>query len=113
MDLDDRLVIATPEGVELELQLAGLGSRTAAGLVDLVLQLLLIVACAVALRSAGDAGAAALSIAVFVVFFGYYPLFEVLAAGRSPGKMLGGLRVVRAGGQPVGLAASSIRNLVR
>ena len=34
MEFEDRLTIATPEGVELDLTLAGLGSRFQAGIVD-------------------------------------------------------------------------------
>ena len=52
-------------------------------------------------------------VAVFVIFFAYHIVFEVLASGRSPGKRLNGLRVVRVGGFPVGFLASSIRNTIR
>ena len=34
MTYEDRLSIPTPEGVELELVLAGLGSRLVAGVID-------------------------------------------------------------------------------
>jgi hypothetical protein len=37
----------------------------------------------------------------------------MLFNGRSPGKRLAGLRVVRVGGQPVGFLASALRNLLR
>jgi hypothetical protein len=43
----------------------------------------------------------------------YDVLFETLGAGRTPGKRLGGLRVVRTSGRPVDLTASVIRNALR
>jgi hypothetical protein len=46
MELDDRITIATPEGIELPLQLAGLGSRFIAGVTDLIIQIFLLVALA-------------------------------------------------------------------
>ena len=58
-------------------------------------------------------GAFAYSITLFVVVFGYDILFEVLSSGRTPGKRLNGLRVVRVGGFPIGFLASAIRNTLR
>ena len=43
-DYQDRLRIATPEGVTVDLVLGGLGSRFAATLIDLTFKLLLILA---------------------------------------------------------------------
>ena len=43
MSLDDRITIGTPEGVDVDLQLAGLASRFMAGVTDLIIQLLLVV----------------------------------------------------------------------
>lgn len=50
---------------------------------------------------------------VFLVFFGYFILFEGFWNGRTPGKKLLGIRVVRDGGYPIDLAASFIRNVIR
>ena len=47
MQLDDRVTLATPEGVALELILAGLGSRFLARLLDTVIQVVLIIALGV------------------------------------------------------------------
>lgn len=111
--LEDRLTIATPEGVEVELTLAGVGSRFIAGTADVAIQGLVLVALALILRSAGGAGVAVLISASFALIFFYHVLFEVLAGGRTPGKRLTGLRVVRSGGRPVGLTASALRNVLR
>ena len=112
---DDRVTIATPEGVDLTLMLAGAGSRFASALVDILVQGAIIVAVTivVAVAGLGGYGAAVVAIVSFVVVFGYDVSFEVLASGRTPGKRVNGLRVVRTGGQPVDLLTSVIRNLLR
>jgi uncharacterized RDD family membrane protein YckC len=114
VELEDRIVIATPEGVELQLVLAGVGSRFIAAAIDLFIQLTLIVAAAVVGLAliGGFAGKALFYIAAFAVYLYDVP-FEVLASGRTPGKRLTHLRVVRAGGAPVNVTSSLIRNLVR
>lgn len=114
MELEDRIVIATPEGLELQLVLAGVGSRFIAATIDLTIQLLLIVLAAVVALAliGGFAGEALFYVALFCAYLYDVP-FEVLASGRTPGKRLTHLRVVRDGGGPVNLTASFIRNLLR
>jgi uncharacterized RDD family membrane protein YckC len=112
---EDRITIATPEGVDLELSLAGVGSRFAAGLVDLTIQTILvlaIVAVGLGLFGGGVATAAA-TVFAFLVFAAYDVLFEVLNAGRTPGKRLNGLRVVKADGSPITFFPSAVRNVLR
>jgi uncharacterized RDD family membrane protein YckC len=115
---EDRISIPTPEGVELELVLAGLGSRLVATLVDLLIKGAVVIALWVIAASTGndEAGGfvvAGLLVATFLVWFGYDVAFETLASGRTPGKRAAGLRVVRLGGEPVGFLASAVRNLLR
>jgi uncharacterized RDD family membrane protein YckC len=110
----DRVDIFTPEGVDLEVELGGLGSRFIAQLIDLVLQGILIGALGILLFAIGSGVATAVFVVlVFLVWFGYDVLFEVLGGGRTPGKRACGLRVVRSGGQPIGFLASATRNLLR
>jgi uncharacterized RDD family membrane protein YckC len=116
MELEDLLTITTPEGVDVQLALAGVGSRFSAALVDLLIQGLLAVGLTFLFEGLGVLdgwGAFVYSITLFVVVFGYDILFEVLSSGRTPGKRLNGLRVVRVGGFPIGFLASSIRNTLR
>jgi uncharacterized RDD family membrane protein YckC len=49
----------------------------------------------------------------FTVSTGYFIFWEMVTGGRSPGKLLVGLRVVRRNGQPIDLGSSVIRNLMR
>src|SRR5688500_2166720 len=94
---EETVRIETPEGVELELTLAGAGSRFVSALADLTIQLVILVAAGVALRRLGDMGAALLAVVSFAVVMAYDICFEVLASGRTPGKRMNRLRVVRSG----------------
>jgi uncharacterized RDD family membrane protein YckC len=113
VSLEDRMAIATPEGVEVELTLAGIGSRFIAGGMDYTIQVIVIVAMALILRPAGGAGAAIFTSASFLMIFFYDVLFEVLGGGRTPGKRVNGLRVVRSGGRPITFSRSALRNILR
>ncbi|HKN91225.1 MAG TPA: RDD family protein [Acidimicrobiia bacterium] len=115
---EDRISIPTPEGVELELVLAGVGSRLVATVIDYlvkgaILLALWIIGTAVGGDEVGGFLLAGLVVASFLVWFGYDVAFETLASGRTPGKRAAGLRVVRLGGEPVGFLASAVRNLLR
>jgi uncharacterized RDD family membrane protein YckC len=117
MEIDDRFTIATPEGVDLELTLAGVGSRFISALVDLMLQIVLLVSVSgvgAAVGAFGSGfGAVVVFLADFLIFSAYDVLFEVFASGRTPGKRLNGLRVVRVDGSPVTFFTSAIRNVLR
>lgn len=119
MEYEDRVHIDTPEGVELDLMLAGLGSRFVATLIDGAFKLALVVAVGLALgltTSLDDGGGLAMAfffLALFGVTVLYDVLFETLASGRTPGKRLSGMRVVVQGGHPVTLLPSAVRNVLR
>ena len=120
MVFEDRLTIDTPEGVPLELTLAGVGSRFSSALVDYLIQFVILVALAILLSVIGlhpFSGATFASamwvLILFVVFWGYDIAFEVLNSGRTPGKRLNGLRVVRESGAPVNFTTSAVRNVLR
>lgn len=121
MDIEDRLSITTPEGVTLELILAGAGSRCIGQIVDTAIRLVLTLAVLAIVAATTDdgptseffVGVAIAVIALFGITFAYDVLFETLASGRTPGKRAAGIRVVRTGGGPVGFLSSAVRNLVR
>jgi uncharacterized RDD family membrane protein YckC len=56
---EDRISIPTPEGVEIELVLAGLGSRLLAALIDFAVQTGLVVALSLLGTAAGSGESAA------------------------------------------------------
>ena len=104
----------------LQLELAGLGSRMAAAIYDLITLVLLLVIVSLAFSLAGGLKAALggwagafLVIVSFVLFWGYFTLFEAFNGGRTPGKWRVGIRVVMDTGHPITLPASFIRNLIR
>ncbi|MDX6677176.1 MAG: hypothetical protein QOE31_1228 [Solirubrobacteraceae bacterium] len=114
MDYEDRITIDTPEGVALELTLAGLGSRAIAGGIDILLKLALGTCELIVLVALfGDAGWLAIVPLAGLSFLAYNVAFEVLGGGRTPGKRWSGLRVVRASGRPVDFRASMIRSVAR
>ena len=117
MQYEEHTRIATPEGVELELVLAGLASRFMAEALDSVILLLALGAVvAVALIAGGAAGLLLLSVVLggwLLLSVAFHVAFEVLAGGRTPGKRACGLRVVEEGGQAIGPRASAVRNLLR
>ena len=120
MVFEDRLTIDTPEGVPLELTLAGVGSRFTAALLDYIVQIVILVALALVLSyGAGlSPGSSAVSTAVWVV--GLLPRLLGLRR-RLRGAQLrtdtregvNGLRVVLESGAPVTFVPSAIRNVIR
>ncbi|MGZ8650146.1 MAG: RDD family protein [Solirubrobacteraceae bacterium] len=118
MEYEDRVRISTPEGVDVELTLAGIGSRFIAAILDFIIQAGVVIAVSVLLglfSGDRDGGyvAAVFSLVFFLTFFAYDVLFEVRSRGRTPGKRWTGLRVVRTGGRPVTFVRSCIRNVLR
>jgi uncharacterized RDD family membrane protein YckC len=114
--VQETLRISTPEGVSLELPLAGLGSRFVALLVDVLLQGLAFAALIILLVVAdagGYAAAALVAVAVFAILFAYPVAFELGAEGRTPGKRWSGLRVVCDDGSPITFRGSALRNILR
>jgi uncharacterized RDD family membrane protein YckC len=108
--------LTSGEGVALELNHAGVGSRVIAALIDLVLQIIaLFILLAVTGETAANAdpaAAAALVIVEVVLVFGGYPtIMEWLSHGRTVGKLWLGLRVVRDDGGPIGFRQALARGL--
>ncbi|HEX6022696.1 MAG TPA: RDD family protein [Solirubrobacter sp.] len=113
MQYEDSRQIATPEGVQLALPLAGIASRFMALMLDLLIIFSVAVILLMAALVTAEAIAAIIASALVLVFYiGYFVLCEVAGGGRTVGMRAAGLRVVMDGGGPVGLRASLIRNLM-
>ncbi|MCD6217636.1 RDD family protein [bacterium] len=121
---DDLIEVVTPERVELNFPIAGLGSRFAAAFIDLIIIILLNVLLSllwlIFIAALQTEDFYPLSIAIgfwitlrFLVTFGYYIYLEYKWNGQTPGKRIMHIRVMRYGGLPVDLASSAIRNLMR
>jgi uncharacterized RDD family membrane protein YckC len=116
--LDTRIVVATPEGVTLELVLAGLGSRFCARLIDTLIQTVIILALSFGAflfnDSTWDGYVTAVAVVLgFLVLVAYDVPFETLADGRTPGKSALGIRVVNRDGAGIDFVTSAVRNLLR
>jgi uncharacterized RDD family membrane protein YckC len=131
--------VRAPEQVWLELAIAGPTARMLAYAADYVLIVLLQVALFAlvvlgvpslvsrfpsvrdavrAVRTGHGAELVFVLVAVFligqlVIEWGYFLFWETVANGRSPGKGLVGLRVVRDDGFPIGFRDALVRNLLR
>src|SRR5580704_2483817 len=122
-DYRDKLTIETPEQTVLEFEVAGVGSRFLALAYDTLLQILIgiglliiFLVAGAALPRAADTGiwfAAIILIAYFLLYFGYFALFEVLWNGQTPGKKKEGLRVIKDSGRPITPSEAIGRNLMR
>ena len=121
------IVITTPENIEIEYRLAGLGSRLSAAFIDVLIQssaiaiIYAIVLFGVMNLDFSDLskldingiGPALLIISAFVIYIGYYVCFEFSMNGQTLGKKLFKLRVIRSNGQPITLSHSIVRNILR
>lgn len=116
--------VLTPERVNLQYDIAGIGSRGAAAFVDAVIQgiALAVLGMAVLAVSALDRGfgtsAGYITLALGVVLLalitlGYFIVFEIVWSGQTPGKRIVGVRVIRENGYPIRPADAVIRNVVR
>ena len=119
-DLRQHLEVETPEHVTLDYEIAGLGSRAAAALLDFLILgglalagALLLVLLSRAGFSPGRLGSAVLVMVGFGAWYGYFTFFEGLRSGQTPGKRALGLRVVADTGHAVTLGAAAVRNLLR
>lgn len=116
----NRYLVETPENIELAYDVAGIGSRFLAAIVDSALigvaQVILLFAFGLASESFAFAESvlvAAGAVLGFAILWGYYIAFELVWNGQSPGKRLIGLRVVSEGGRPITVLGSAIRNVIR
>jgi uncharacterized RDD family membrane protein YckC len=120
----EKLIIDTPEQIALEYSLASAGSRFLALGIDTLLQLVafaflgLIAVSGVYLGTRVFAGIATwllalLLVAAFLLYYGYFAMFEALWSGQTPGKRAIGIRVIVASGRPLGPFDAILRNLLR
>jgi uncharacterized RDD family membrane protein YckC len=124
---DESWRIDTPENVAFDYEVAGIGSRFLAAIVDTLLIVLLLVLVYATLilvarpLSNLDLPSDTITTWLFAIFgllaflslWGFYILFEMVWNGQSPGKRWVGLRVIRTDGTPISFVESLVRNLVR
>ncbi|MEB3294805.1 MAG: RDD family protein [Synechococcales bacterium] len=127
----NRITLRTPESVELEFLLPGIGSRVFAYVIDYTI-LMVSMALVFIFGSLFFAqlleyldrigmntepivqwiGAIAL-LALFALYVGYFVIFETMWKGSTPGKRWAKIRVIREDGRPIALNHATMRALLR
>ncbi len=110
--------LQTPEGVPIQLELASVGDRLVAAVVDLSLMNAVGLVLAILALFTGGRGRAELASAVMLVSFFlircfYFPIFELRWRGQTPGKRATKIRVISRSGGPLTARAVVARNLLR
>jgi len=131
MSLFNRIKIQTPESVELEFTLAGVGGRAVALTIDYLIlwtSLLLVfwfLIFVLSQLSQWDAllavdsdvlqmwATAIVGLVMFAMYVGYFIGFETAWYGQTPGKRYARIRVIRDDAQPVRAFQTTLRSLVR
>lgn len=130
MPNEDRYVLETPENIEVEFELAGLGTRFCAMLIDtlwiallmFLFFLIMLMLGVLGTEVLGRPGSHSMSewmmavmwiIVAVVIFDGYFIVLELTMRGQTLGKKTMKIRVVRDDGTPVGVNEVLIRNLLR
>lgn len=117
--LDTLIEIQTPEHLAFEIRIAGPVRRFFAWVLDMITRSILLVLLFFLYQAIFGAldldglGRGLQTLTLFLLDWGYFVFWEVVTGGRSPGKILMKLRVLREGGLPVNWQASVLRNLVR
>jgi uncharacterized RDD family membrane protein YckC len=131
MALFKTITIRTPESIELEFVLAGIGSRAVALMIDytclglgllaltVLYTFLLVQVLSMESVLAVDSNTVQLwitgifAVLAFALYVGYFVLFETLWFGQTPGKRYTKIRVIRDDGQPERLVQATLRALLR
>ena len=117
--IDTTATVDTPELVRFRFRLAGPGPRAVAFLVDLAVMVIvfvtgsLVVQTFAVVEGIAEVGQGLLLLLAFAMQWLYGAVFETLWEGRTPGKMVMGLRVVRVDGSPGRFSDFLLRNLMR
>jgi uncharacterized RDD family membrane protein YckC len=125
----DQLTIDTPEQVAIRFPVAGIGSRFLAILADSAVQVVayallilvfVLIATSAPKTAAGDFShsgekwlIAGLILFHFLMYWGYFTLFETFWNGQTPGKRLCKIRVIQQSGRQITFFEAMIRNLLR
>lgn len=105
--------VQTPEGIDINLRLAGVWSRSVAWIIDLFIRGVFYLFIYFLTIRLGSFGTGLMLIGFFMVEWFYPVFFEVLNRGMTPGKKLFNIQVLNSDGTPVGWSPSVLRNLLR
>lgn len=132
MGLFNHIRVETPESVELEFKLAGIGNRAYALCLDYLIIgttiVIVLITTTLLLFYLGEATQGIFDniyeiiglwiyaiqfLIISVIYLGYFVFFETLWQGQTPGKRRVGIRVIGDKGKTVGITQTSLRALLR
>ncbi|MDJ0555229.1 MAG: RDD family protein [Microcoleaceae cyanobacterium MO_207.B10] len=131
MKFFNKISLQTPESVELDFNLAGIGNRAYALIIDYIIwSLILIFVLIVGIflswqfvdiwsSFGGDSDKISLWIfsiqllILFAIYVGYFVICETIWQGQTPGKRYVKIRVIRDDGRPIRLQQATLRALFR
>ena len=111
--LDTTRRVATPEGIELTLRLAGPVPRALAWAIDLAIRAAILFGVSMLAAALGRAGAGVILLTAFFVEWLLPAWFEATWNGQTPGKRAMGIAVLNDDGTPLRWPAALTRNLLR
>lgn len=114
--MHDRYAVLSPEKVVISFALAGLLTRLGAALIDLFVLILLMIAFGTATQQISaiiPILGLLLTIVTFFLPFLYSIVFELWMNGRTPGKQVLGLRVIKDDGTPVDFKSAFLRSILK
>lgn len=122
MKKKSEVIIETPEKIRFSYQIAEVGTRIAAYVIDQMIQTLIILAIIWLVFGSVSAGfakstthlsAAFFFIILFLLRWFYFVLFEIIMEGQSPGKRMMRIRVLRDNGDSLDWETIIFRNFLR
>ena len=128
--IQDELQLTSTDATEVNLPIAGTGSRCYAFLIDWHIRIVLALAWFIGVAalsglwegrdfwndpfgSNGAYGVLLIVLPPILLYFLYHPVLEIVLKGRTPGKRAAGIRIVTVQGQTPDVAALLIRNVFR
>lgn len=111
--IDNIYSVEIPEGVDLDVELAGFIPRVLAYSIDFLFRYLVLMVLSLVLVFFGEMGTGIWLVIFFLAEWIYPVYFEVYRQGQTPGKKQMGLAVTTEDLVPISLQASLIRNLLR
>lgn len=124
----DQLHLQGPEAVPYRLDIAGIGARSYAFVIDWHIRLLLTLSWFLGVgllfnswdelrnmvwNEADDSMTMLMGIPSLIIYFLYHPILEVAMTGRTPGKRMAGVRIVTSEGLTPSVGAILLRNIFR
>ncbi len=100
----------------LENELADIGSRAFAYIIDLFIRIIFIIGLNLALSSEilFRSSLSKIFLPIIIVWWmGYFVIFEFFTAGKTPGKRIVGIRVLKSDGSNLSFLDSCVRNIMR